>query len=280
MPFEVVSIGSFHSSFYELKYFFMKDIIFVHGMFQNPRSWDKWVGYFSERGYNCLTPAWPMHEGEPELLRDNPPAELGQLRLDEVISEIEILALKHDNPIMIGHSVGGLIVQLMVNREVAGMGVAIDSVAPNAMMDLDWSFLKNAAIITNPLKGNDPIYMDIEMFQDAFANTLSDEAALGAFTQTAIHDSRNVLRDCLGSAGHVNLDSPHVPLLLIAGEKDEIIPASLTEKNYKAYTDQNSVLGFKEFPERSHYICGEPGWEEVADYVYNWLQAQEKAALV
>jgi alpha-beta hydrolase superfamily lysophospholipase len=257
----------------------MKDIIFVHGMFQNPKSWNKWVDYFSERGYNCLTPAWPLHEGEPALLRENPPAGLGDLSLDEVISAIEVLALKHDYPIMIGHSVGGLIVQLMVNRDVAGMGVAIDSVAPNAMLDLDWGFIKNATIITNPFKGNDPIYMDVETFHGAFANTLSDEAVLTAFTETATHDSRNVLRDCLGSSGHLNLDSPHVPLLLIGGEKDEIIPASLTEKNYKAYTDTNSVIDFKEFEGRSHYICAEPGWEEVAEYVYNWIKSQENLTI-
>lgn len=253
----------------------MKDIIFIHGMFQNPKSWTKWVSFFSQKGYNCIVPAWPFHEGEPASLRADPPEGLGELSLDDVTTGIETLALKYDRPIVIGHSVGGLIAQLLVNRDVAGIGVAIDSVAPNAMLDFDWGFLKNSAIIANPLKGNEPVYTNLEMFHSSFANTLSDSAALAEFEKTAIHDSRNVLRDCMGVAGQLNLDAPHVPLLLIAGEKDEIIPASLTEKNYKAYTDENSVTDFKEFAGRSHYICNEPGWEEVAAYVYNWIQTQE-----
>lgn len=254
----------------------MKDIIFVHGMFQNPKSWTKWVEYFSQRGYNCIAPAWPMHEGEPAQLRANPPEGLGKLSLDDVVTSIEVLALKHDKPIVIGHSVGGLIAQLLIQRDVAGIGVAINSVAPNMMMDFDWGFLKNSAIIANPLKGDEPIFTNPEMFHGSFANTLSEEESLRAFEETATHDSRNVLRDCMGTTGHINLNAIHDPLLLIAGEKDEIIPASLVEKNYKAYTDENSVTDFKEFSGRSHYICNEPGWEEVAEYVYNWLQKQEQ----
>jgi dienelactone hydrolase len=78
----------------------------------------------------------------------------------------------------------------------------------------------------------------------------------------------------MGSAGHVDLAAPHGPLLLIAGEKDEIIPAHLTEKNAKAYKDKNSVTAFEAFEGRSHYICGEPGWEEVAQYASDWLERQ------
>ncbi|QCR22546.1 alpha/beta hydrolase [Pontibacter sp. SGAir0037] len=257
----------------------MKTIIFVHGMFQNPKSWLNWIEFFSKKGYNCIAPAWPLHEGEPADLRQNPPAGLGKLALDEVVTSIERLVLDMDEkPVMIGHSVGGLVVQLLANRGYLDMGVAIDSVAPNAMLDFDWGFFKNSAIITNPLKGDDPIFMDAETFHGAFANTLSEEQARMAFEMFATHDSRNVLRDCMGSAGRIDLDLAHPPLLLIAGEKDQIIPASLTEKNYKAYSDAGSVTAYKMFPDRSHFICGEPGWEAVAAYVYDWLQANDTPA--
>ncbi|RYE36561.1 MAG: alpha/beta hydrolase, partial [Sphingobacteriales bacterium] len=140
----------------------MKDIVFVHGMFQNPKSWVKWVEFLSQKGYNCIAPAWPFHKGEPAELRANPPQGLGDLSLNDIVTDIETLARNLDRPIVIGHSVGGLMAQLLVNRDVAGIGVAIDSVAPNAMLDFDWGFLKNSAIIANPFKGNEPIYTDPE----------------------------------------------------------------------------------------------------------------------
>jgi len=253
----------------------MKTIFFVHGMFQNPKSWNKWIDFFSQKGYNCIAPAWPLHAGEPAELRENPPAGLGDLKLDDVLTEIETLVLKHDQPIVIGHSVGGLIVQLLLNRNAISMGVAIDSIAPNAMIDFDWGFFKNSATIANPFKGDEPIYMDAETFHSSFANTLTEQEAKQAFNEFATHDSRNVLRDCMGSAGKIDLDLPHKPLLFVAGEKDQIVPPSLNEKNFKAYSDSNSLTAYKEFANRSHFICGEAGWEEVAEYVYEWIREQE-----
>lgn len=254
----------------------MKDIIFIHGMFQNPKSWKKWEAFFASKGYNCIAPAWPLHSGEPAALRANPPAGLGDLELDDIVTEIETLVLQHDRPIVIGHSVGGLIVQLLVNRDTVTAGIAINSVAPNAMLDFDWGFFKNSALIANPFKGNEPFYMDEKSFHGSFANTMSEEASNLAFAEFATHDSRNVLRDCMGVSGQLDVELPHVPLLFITGDKDEIIPNTLTRKNFEAYTDTNSVTAFREFTERSHYICGEPGWEEVAGYVYEWLQSLEQ----
>jgi len=250
----------------------MQDIIFVHGMFQNAKSWDKWVRLFSDKGYNCVVRSWPLHDGEPAALRANPPASLGELRLAEIITSVEQTVSELNNPIMIGHSVGGLITQIMLNRGLISAGVAVNSVVPNGMVDFDWSSIKNIATIANPLKGDEPIMMDAKTFHAAFANTLSESAATTAFEQSATHDSRNVLRDCMGHEGQIDLDTPHGPLLLIGGDKDEIIPAHLTEKNFKAYKDKGSITDIKIFTERSHYICGEPGWEDVADYALHWLE--------
>ena len=83
-------------------------------MFQNPKSWNNWKEYFTRKGYNCIIPAWPFHEGEPAALRQSPPAGLGDLHLDDIILPIETLALETEQPIIIGHSVGGLIAQLLL----------------------------------------------------------------------------------------------------------------------------------------------------------------------
>lgn len=243
-------------------------------MFQNPVSWQKWSTFFEQQGYECSTPPWPLHAGDPQELRSNPPPGLGKLSLHDVLKQVEA-DIGGGRPIMIGHSVGGLITQIMMSRGRISAGVAIDSVAPNGMLDFDWGFLKNSAVIANPLKGDEPIYMDPKTFHESFANSLSEADAAAEFARTATHDSRNVLRDCMGLEGRIDLDRPHGPLLLIGGEKDEIIPAHLSEKNAKAY--KSGAVAFRTFAGRSHYICGEPGWEEVAAFVASWLEQRKNA---
>jgi pimeloyl-ACP methyl ester carboxylesterase len=254
-----------------------KNIVFIHGMFQNPKSWEKWIEFFSAKGYNCVAPAWPLHEGNPTELRNNPPAGLGDLELQTIVDKIESVVTSLDEkPILIGHSVGGLIVQLLVNKGLADIGVPISSVAPNAMLAFDWGFMKNSALIANPFKGNEPFYMDLESFHGSFCNTMTMEETEKAYNETATHDSRNVLRDCMGETGKIDVDMPHVPLLFIAGKEDAIIPFELSERNSKAYTDELSISEFKEFADRGHFICGQEGWEQVASYIYDWLQKHEE----
>lgn len=255
-------------------------------MFQNPKSWDKWKNFFTEKGYNCVVPAWPAHEGDPATLRAQPPEHLGDLTLDDVIAAIEQVvsasggngASMAERPVIVGHSVGGLIAQIMVQRNLVSAAAAICPVAPNMMMTFDWPFFKNVATIANPFKGDKPFEQTPESFHAAFCNTLGEEAARQAFEETATHDSRNVLRGCLGPSGHIDLDLPHAPMLFVSAKEDQIIPTELVEKNCKAYTDESSRTDRKEFTGRSHYICNEPGWEQVAEYVYQWLQKQHPAA--
>jgi pimeloyl-ACP methyl ester carboxylesterase len=254
-----------------------KTIVFIHGMFQNPKSWEKWIAYFNEKGYNCIAPAWPLHEGTPADLRIFPPEGLGDLELQTIVNHFErIVRAQAEKPILIGHSVGGLIVQLLVQKGLAEMGVPIDSVAPNAMLAFDWGFMKNSALIANPFKGNDPFEMDLESFHESFCNTMSLEDTQEAYERTATHDSRNVLRDCMGEAGQIDTDLPHAPLLFIGGEEDQIIPYELNQRNAEAYTDDVSIVDFKAFPNRGHWICGQQGWEEIAAYISDWLTAHEE----
>jgi pimeloyl-ACP methyl ester carboxylesterase len=219
-----------------------------------------------------------LARGRTQRVAREPARRPGDLHLTDVIQSIETEVRRLDRPVMIGHSVGGLITQIMISKGLLSAGVAIDSVAPNAMIDLDWGFIKNSAIIANPLKGNEPILMDAKTFHGSFANALSEDEAARAFEATATHDSRNVLRDCMGADGRIDLDAPHAPLLLIAGEDDRIIPAHLTEKNFNAYTDEGSVTEFLPFAGRSHYICNEPGWQDVAAAACQFIERNTAAS--
>ena len=248
-----------------------KDIVFIHGMFMTPKSWEKWVGYFTELGYNCVAVPWPLHNGEPAALRAHIPEGTGDIMLDDVLDATITAVGGYDKPIVIGHSVGGLLTQLLVARGLATAGVTISSVAPNAMLSIDWHFLKSTVPILNPIKGDDPQIMTPELFHETFANTLTEEQSRAEWEKYAVHESRNVLRSALGPTGHIDLDVPHVPLLFVTGEKDHIIPASLVEKNCLAYKHGRGLRTLEVFPDRGHHICNEPGWEQVPLFVHEWL---------
>jgi pimeloyl-ACP methyl ester carboxylesterase len=256
------------------------NILFIHGMFLNSKSWQPWQRFFADRGFNCLAPSWPLHEGEPAVLRGAPPPGLGELHLDVVIDKIKEAAAPYaDDLILVGHSVGGLIVQKLIAERIGKLGVAICSVAPNRMLSLDWSFFKNSAAITNPLKGDAPFPMDAAGFYQSFANTMPRAESDQAWQQYAVHDSRNVLRDCMGDTGKIDVDAPHAPLLFISAERDQIIPAGLCEKNAKAYQDKASTVSYRQYKDRSHFICGEPKWEEVANHIAEWISLHSSEAV-
>lgn len=114
--------------------------------------------------------------------------------------------------------------------------------------------------------------MTLEQFQYAFVNALPPDKQRAAYDRYVVPESRGVPTSSLGAAGKVDFRKPHPPLLITAGEKDHIIPASLNKANYNKYRSSPSVTEFKEFPERDHFVIGENGWEEVADYCMKWLE--------
>lgn len=250
-------------------------IVFIHGMFLTPKIWDGWRRFFTARGYRCVVPAWPWHDGEPRTLREHIPVEAGHVALRDVVEEFAVVAAAlPEKPILIGHSVGGLVVQVLVNRGLARAGVCISSTAPNGMMTLDWNFLKAGAAIANPFRGDKPYEMSERVFRSRFCNTMTEEQTRAAYLKHAVHESRNVLRGCLGRAGRVDLRREHAPLLFVAGDQDRFIPEKLEKKNARAYAPAAGVVDFKEFHGRDHFICGETGWQEVASYIVGWLMAE------
>lgn len=252
-----------------------RTIVFIHGMFLTPKSWRGWRRFFEERGYRCLAPAWPYHEEEPSRLRRRVPAGAGDLELAPIVEEFSsVAAAEPEPPVLIGHAVGGLVAQAVVARGLARAAVCLCSMPPNRMLSPRWSFLRNGAAIMNPLRGDRPFAMTERRFRRAFANRLTPEQAREAYSELVVPDSRNVMRSCLGKAGRLDLARPHAPLLFVAAEDDKIIPGRLSRRNAAAYRDEGSVVDFKAFPGRGHFILGEPGWEEVASYVDGWLAAE------
>jgi len=249
-----------------------KTIVFVHGMFMNPSCWADWRGYFGAKGYECHAPPYPFHDGDPATLRMNVDPRLGRLTFPEVVKSIsDFIDTLPEQPILIGHSMGGLIVQKLIEDRRGVAGVCIDSAPPKGVTSFEWSFLWANLPTINPLKGPRPCVPSVGWFHYAFCNTMTLTETAIAYERFVVPESRNVPRSSTKSGGAINFTAPHAPLLFIAGEKDHIIPASLNRKNFEAYTDRSSRTDFKVFDGRTHYICAQAGWEEVAGYVADWV---------
>jgi pimeloyl-ACP methyl ester carboxylesterase len=249
-----------------------KTIVFIHGLFMNPESWSQWVKYFGDKGYKCYTPAYPFHEGNPEVLRNSINPELGRVTFKQIIdSLVEFIDTLPEKPILIGHSMGGLAVQKLIGMNKGAIGISIDPAPPEGLFSFKWSFLKANLSTINPFRGNSVCLPDVKWFHYAFCNTMTIEQTESEYNKFVVPESRNIARSSTGKEGRIDFSKPHNPLLIIAGEKDNIVPASLVKKNYKAYNKNNSRIDFKEFSDRTHYICGQPDWDEIAAYIDEWI---------
>ena len=254
-----------------------KTIVFVHGMFMTPLCWEHWGDYFQAQGYKCITPAWPGRDQPVATLRKNhPDPQLGKLTLSAVVEHLtSTIKTLDETPILIGHSMGGLIVQILLQMDLAAAGVAIDSAPPAGVFTTKWSFLKaNWPMISPFVSRHEPREMSFKDFQYAFVNTLPMAEQQAAYERYVVPESRMVPRESLGGIAKIDFKKAHAPLLLTAGSDDHIIPASLNKANYEKYRQSSSVTSFKEFTGRTHFIIGQTGWEEVADYVLAWLNDQ------
>ncbi len=249
-----------------------KDVVFIHGLFQNPESWKNWTKFFQNKGYAVHTPAYPFHEGSPAELRKNIDPALGKLTFGQVTGKMAgLIKGLSEKPVLIGHSMGGLVVQKLLEQALGFAGIVIDTAPPKGIFSSKWSFLKANLTTINPLKGDSVCVPTTKWFQYAFCNTMTLEQTQKEYDAYVVPESRNIPRSSTGKEGEIDFKKPHPPLLFIAGEKDHIIPSSLNKKNFSAYRDKNSVTAFKMFPDRTHYLCGQKNWEEIAAYIADWI---------
>ena len=256
-----------------------KTILFIHGMYMTPLCWEHWLDYFQAKGYICLAPAWPGRDKPVELLRkSHPDLQLGQLTLHQVIeSYASMIRTMNEKPILIGHSMGALVVQLLLQRDLASLGIAIDSAPPQGVFTANPAFLRSNWPHINPFVPQDqPIQMTLKRFRYTFVNNLPLQDQQAAFERYVVPESRRVPAGSLTRVAAIDFRQPHPPLLLIAGANDHLIPASLNRTNFARYKRSTSITDFKEFPGRAHFIIGQDGWQEVAGTVATWMQ--EKGA--
>ena len=172
-----------------------KAIVFIHGLFVNPKSWQEWKKYFEAKGYTCYTPSNPSREGDPTALRNSFAPNLSQVTFEDVVKNtIKLIDTLPEKPIIIGHSLGGLVVQKLISLDKAVMGVSIDGAAPLGIITTEWSFWKVNFPVINFLKGNSVFVPTKEWFHYGFCNTMSRMESDKAFEQFAVPESRNIPR--------------------------------------------------------------------------------------
>ena len=261
-------------------------IVLVHGFWVTPRSWEKWVERYEGLGYRVLTPTYPGFEGEVEALREDP-SPIEALTLPAVVEHIGgIIGELERPPIIIGHSAGGLITQILLDHGYGAAGVAIDSVPAEGVKVVPVSQIRSLfPILRNPANRHRAVGFTPEQFHYAFTNTLSREESDEVYERYHIPASGRLVwvgATANFTPGHqenyVNFkNEDRAPLLFIAGGEDNIMPPAVNQSNVKHYRHAKSVTDYKEFEGRSHYsVIGHDGWEEVADYALEW--ATEHAA--
>ena len=254
-------------------------IVLIHGLWVTPRSWEKWVEHYESKGYRVLAPAYPGLEVEVEALREDP-SPIKALTVPAIVEHLENIVGELDSPpIIMGHSMGGLLTQILLDHGYGAAGVAIDSVPAEGIKVVPVSQIRSVfPILRNPANRMKAVGFTPEQFHYAFANTLSEEESQEVYDRYHIPaPGRLVWGGVLANftPGHQDTyvdfrNEDRAPLLFIAGEEDNLMPPAVNESNVKHYRHTKSVTDYKEFPGRSHYIVGQEGWEEVADYALEW----------
>jgi pimeloyl-ACP methyl ester carboxylesterase len=251
----------------------LQPVVFIHGLWLLPSSWDRWAAVFEEAGYTALSPGWPDDPDSVEEANANPEVfahkTVGQVA-DHFADVIGTLARK---PAVIGHSFGGLLTQIVAGRGLSVASVAIDPAPFRGVLPLPISALKSAsAVLSNPANRNRAVPLTYEQFRFGFANAVSEDEAKQLYDAYAVPAPGAPLFQAATAnlnpwtEAKVNSKSPdRGPLLIVSGEKDNTVPWAIANASYKKQKRNEGVTEIVEMKDRGHALTIDSGWREVAD---------------
>jgi len=255
-------------------------VVFIHGLWLLPSSWDRWASVFEEAGYTALTPGWPDDPETVEEAKAHPEVfahkSVGQVadHFDEIIRGLA------GKPAVIGHSFGGLLTQIIAGRGLAVASVAIDPAPFRGVLPLPISSLKSASpVLGNPANRNRAVPLTYEQFRYGFANAVSEDEAKELHETYAVPASGLPLFQAASAnlnpwtEAKVDTKSPERgPLLIISGEKDHTVPWAIANASFKRQQRNEGVTEIVELPNRGHSLTIDGGWREVADTALAFVQ--------
>jgi len=258
----------------------VRSVVFIHGAFMSAESWDPWSQRFEARGYRCVAPAWPFLDHSVDDLQRARDSRFGRLGITEIVDNYaSIIREQAQPPILVGHSFGGLFVQMLLDRGIGAAGVAIDPAPPKGVLPG-----MNAVRASLPLllawgSWQSVRRMSFKNFRWGWVHTLSEPEQRAAYDAHVIPTSGRIFLQALlapvTDVTKVNYRNHlRAPLLIIAGELDRTVEARMNLANFRKYSRSTAVTEYREFPGRTHWICWQQGWEEVADHALDWLANQ------
>jgi pimeloyl-ACP methyl ester carboxylesterase len=249
-------------------------IVFITGAFVTGNCWDNWKAFFESQGYVCHVPNWP-HKAAPaaELRRQHPHSPIAQNGLADVLKVYtDFIAQLPGKPVVIGHSYGGLIVQLLLQQGAVAAGVAIESAPPRGVVVWSWSLFRSVLPMLGLFSSLKTTFLPtFAQWQYAIANGLPLADQDYSYKDLATPESKKLIRGALSGLARVDFRRPHAPLLFLAGGADHIMPAALNRANFRRYRHTGSITEYRELPGRSHALLGQPTWREDVELVRHWL---------
>lgn len=259
------------------------NIVLIHGLWLTPLSFEYWAHHYTERGYGVYAPSWPGMERDIRALRRQPDG-YANVGVKQIVDRYEKLVLELESPpILIGHCIGGLVVQALLDRGLGACGVAIASAPIKGVWTLPYSTMRVVTPqLIDPRNNHRSVPLTPAQFHYAFMNTASREESFHAFQRYAVPGPDHVLfqtelanfNPFAETAVNV-LRNNRAPLLMIAGAQDHLIPPAIVKSNVRRYRRSSAITDYKEFPDRTHFIIAQGGWQEVADYSLDWARDQE-----
>jgi non-heme chloroperoxidase len=255
-------------------------VVFIHGLWLLPSSWDRWSAVFEEAGYTALTPGWPDDPQTVEEANANPDTfakkTVGQVA-DHFGEVIEKLGKK---PAVVGHSFGGLLTQIVAGRGLSKVSVAIDPAPFRGVLPLPISALKSSKpVLQNPANRNRAVPLTYEQFRYGFANAVSEDEAKELYNEFAVPAAGAPLFQAATAnlnpwtEAKVKSKSPdRGPLLIISGEKDHTVPWAIANASFKKQKRNKAITEIKEIPNRGHALTIDSGWREVCDTALEFVR--------
>ena len=250
-----------------------KTIILIHGNFVNNLSWAEWKDHYEDKGYTVYTPANPGHDGVPADLRKQIHPDLIKTGFVDVVNNLlKLIDSLAEKPLVIGHSMAGMAAMKLLEMDKVAAAVSIDGAPPKNVFP-PLTTLKSVLPAFGFFSSNTYFMGSRDWYNKFFFNTLLESDRAKAFDKFAVPESYKVSRELvLNPFSNIDFRKPHEPILFIGGGSDVIFPPSLTNTLAYKYRDKSSTANLKIFQGKSHFICGEPGWETVADYIIDWYE--------